>query len=247
LGGSAIAGGSSILGGLLGKPKTTLPPGFGLGTRTLRDLLKQGTPDFPEAPVAGFTPTQMEALSQLSQFVSGQSFQDPSTSKLWEGLRAEIDRSEETGVTALRRRGQLAGMFRSSPSLRQEGDFRANIAGKRASILGGLFEAERARDNPLARAQAGLGLGAAEQSLEQQRQQSQFNAQMQELMFPFQTLAPLAASLRSPGPITTVPAAQTNPISDALMGSFAMMNLFGGQSNNRQNTALGSSPIVALQ
>lgn len=90
------------------------------------------------------------------RFIAGDTFQDPRSSPLWAGLRDEMRREEESGVNAMRRYAQKGGMLRSGSHFGQEGDYRATMADKRMSTLGGLYERERDRNSPQSRLAAAL-------------------------------------------------------------------------------------------
>jgi len=92
----------------------------------------------------------------VERYVSGGDFQDPRTSPLYQGLRDESRAEEERGASSLRRFAQKGGMLRSGPHFTGEGRYRADMAGKRASLLGSLYERERDRNDPARRAATAL-------------------------------------------------------------------------------------------
>ena len=85
------------------------------------------------------------------RYIAGDLFEDPRSSPLWAGLRDEMRREESAGVDAMRRYAQKGGMLRSGSHFAQEGDYRATMADKRMSTLGGLYERERDRNSPRSR------------------------------------------------------------------------------------------------
>jgi len=124
-------------------------------------------PEFLRSNFPGMQDINKQMQSVLGDIVSGGAFQDPQTSPLYKGLRQESEREEERGASELRRFSQLGGMMRSQPAMKVEGDYRANMANQRQSLLGGLYETERTRDNPYTRMSAGLtgGTGLMQQLL----------------------------------------------------------------------------------
>lgn len=146
----------------------------------------------PVRGTAGMSDIEQAGMGQLSQFVSGQSFADPLTSPYYLGMRRELEREQAEGVSALKRRANIGGMYSSGSAAGIEGDYMADMANKRMSLLGSLFESERARDNPLTRAKAASDYGGLPRQLDQQTQDAEYQALMQNLLFPYQQQAPIA-------------------------------------------------------
>ena len=161
----------------------------------LLNLLKSGTPAFPVQKIAGMTDTEIAQQALLADVLAGKTFRDPLTSEYYKGIRDEINREEEKGAGELRRRAQLSGMGASTPSLREEGEYRADMAAKRSSILGQLYESESARDNPYTRMAAVSQYGGLPRELEQSESDAQYNAILQRLMFPYSTQLSIAGML----------------------------------------------------
>jgi len=120
-------------------------------------------------------------------------FQDPRTSPFYEGLRSELARATEEGVGALRRRAQAAGMARSTPAMRAESQLRSTMAEKGTSLLGRLYEQERALHSPLSRLGAAFGYGGLPREVEKERAASEYTKQLQDVEAPYRLQAPLAA------------------------------------------------------
>ncbi len=189
----------------MGFEQTLFGSGGSLETVPLTKFQKQGrgfvsdrvaeTVTFDPMRVAGLGPIEQAGQEQLGQYVRGEAFQDPSQSLFWAGLRRQMKAEEAEGVSAMRRRAQGRGMLYSSPAARGEGRYRADMSNRRMTVLGDLFERERQRDNPLARAQAAAQFGPITRLLEQAQIQSDYDAMMQTKLFPFQTQAPLAQAL----------------------------------------------------
>ncbi len=188
------------------------------GINWILDLLERPAPEFPTAPVAGMTPTEEMAQGVLANLLGGGAFEDPRTSPLYGGLRAESMAEEERGVSALRRRGQAAGMYHSTPSYRAEGEYRGQMARGRESILGGLYESERARDNPYTRLAAVAAYGGLPRLLEQAGGEAGYQSELQRLMFPYTGQAPLAQSLMSSQPSYYMTSPQPSGFSQVLGG-----------------------------
>ena len=170
------------------------------GINVLRDLMERDAPDLPVQEIAGLSELEQLGMDELLGIARGEAFQDPRTSQLWEGLRAESQEEERRGVQEIRARSQLGGMFHSSPSARAEGDFRASMSRSRLGVLGELFEAERARDNPYTRAQAALAGGQLPRLLEQARLDAAGAQEREGLLWPYTQQAPLAQSLMAQSP-----------------------------------------------
>ncbi|MBW2091397.1 MAG: hypothetical protein JRI34_04630 [Deltaproteobacteria bacterium] len=144
--------------------------------------------EYPLQEIPGMTDIEKQAQSVLADVVSGKAFADPRTSPLYAGLRRESRREEEEAAGELRRYSQLAGMGRSSPAAREEGKLRSQFADQRLSLLGSLFETERARDNPYTR------MGAVQQygGLPRQIAGQQALARYQQATAPYNVQSQLA-------------------------------------------------------
>lgn len=160
----------------------------------LTSLINQNV-QYPTQQIAGLSDAEKQVQTLLAQVMSGSTFQDPRTSPYYQGLRQEIGAETEKGVSALNRRAQSAGMYRSGTAARAEGDYRSDQANKQLSLLGSLYEQERARDNPYTRLQAGATYGALPRELEQAGLTSQYQQQVNQLQFPYQYQAPLAQNM----------------------------------------------------
>jgi len=146
---------------------------------------------FPTLQVPGMTAIEQQAQSVLGNLLAGGTFQDPSTSLLYQGLRRESEREEEKGAGELRRFAQLGGMGQSSRAIGMEGDYRANMANRRSSLLGSLYNQERARDNPYTRLAAVAQYGGLPREIQGQRNQAEYQKMIQDLLFPYTTQAGL--------------------------------------------------------
>jgi hypothetical protein len=150
---------------------------------------------YPMQEIAGLSPYETQGMQQLSDIIGGKSFQDPRTSPLYQGLRGEMESLTGKGVSALRHRQNLGGMFRSSPGERAEGEFRGDMANRTLQILGQLYESERARDNPYTRLQAAMTYGGLPRQIEQAGMDASYTQQLQNLMAPYQLQLPIALQL----------------------------------------------------
>ena len=197
------------------------------GISYLQKLLRK-TVDIPTQQVAGMTDTEKAAQSQLASFVSGDSFEDPATSKYWQGMRDQMTREEQSGVAELRRRSQLGGMFNSGPSFRAEGDYRANMANQRNTLLGSLYNQERQRDNPFTRAQAGMAFGGLPRQFEQMGFDASQQSALANIMFPYQTQANIANTLMAHQPNTYMSAPQQSGFSQMMGIVSPLVQMAGG-------------------
>jgi hypothetical protein len=149
----------------------------------------------PTRQIAGMSGNEQTSQDILSKILAGETFADPRISPYYQGLRQEINTETEKGVAALNRRGQSAGMYNSTPAARAEGDYRADMSAKTLSILGGLYETERNRDNPYTRLQAGMTYGSLPRQLEQEGMNAGYESSLQDILFPYQYQAPLAQNM----------------------------------------------------
>lgn len=193
----------------------------------LLNLLNKGVPDLPVQQVVGMTDTERQQQALLADVLAGKTFRDPLTSEYYKGMRDELSREEEKGAGELRRRAQLSGIGASTPALREEGEYRADMAAKRSSILGSLYESESSRDNPYTRMAAVSQYGALPRELAQQASDAQYQAIVQRLLFPYTQQAGIAGMLSGlqiqPGYETTSWSAQQKPKKDS-----GIMDFLGG-------------------
>ena len=188
--------------------------------------MKQGTPDIPAQEIAPMTGYEEQGLGWLSNILSGGAFEDPSQSTYWKGLRDAMKTEEAEGVAGLRRDSQSYGQLNSSDSGRAEADYRSKMSANRMQVLGGLYNTERERDNPYTRLSAGMQYGSLPRQLEQAGNDAGYNALMQKLNFPYQTLAPLSNYFLGVGPQTTVMPGQASGLQDAAAQFQAFSSLF---------------------
>lgn len=166
------------------------------GREFLMDLLGEKP---PRLGIADLTETEQQAQTLLGELLSGdadfydQYFVDPRTSPLYQSLREESYADESRGVSELRRRSQMGGMFQSSPSYRAEGDYRAEAGRGRSTMLSKLYEQERQR----AYAEPYQRLGAVAQygGLPRQIEQAKYQSAYEQRMMPYTALANIAAQL----------------------------------------------------
>ena len=160
-----------------------------IGRGTLIDTLNRGQDvEFPTLQIPGLTGIEQQGQTILDQISKGEAFRDPSTSKFYQGLRTEYKNIEDQGVNAIRQRQNLAGGFRGSRGVAEEGRFRADIGNKLGTQLGALFEAESARDNPYTRLQAISEHGALPRLIQLAQAQAELDQFMQQTGFNYQTL-----------------------------------------------------------
>lgn len=172
-------------------PKTAKGTSGTQGRNYMSSLLGKGI-DFPRREIAGMSDIEKRGQDILSNIASGSTFQDPRTSPLWSGLRREMKADEQEGADALSHRFRN---LTSSPAFNQMGDYRANMANKRAVTLGGLYERERDRDNPYTRLAAIDQFGGLPRTIEQSKSDAGYNQKIQNLLASFQYLLPLAQQI----------------------------------------------------
>ena len=159
--------------------------------RYLQNLMGQNV-RFPTRQVPGITTTEQQAQGVLSNLLAGGTFEDPAKSQYYRGLREESQAEEDRAVNQLRRRQQKMGMFASTPGVAGEGRLRNQFANQRNQILGGLYESERARDNPYTRLAAVQQYGGLPRQIETEQAGANYQTALQNLTFPYQTQAQLA-------------------------------------------------------
>ena len=179
--------------------------------RSTRGLLNE--PTLPERQVAGMSEAEQATQSILASILGGQAFEDPRTSDLYRGLREESLGEEERGIGALRRRAQMGGMYNSGTSLAEEGRARQGFANDRMSLLGGLYQNERAMDNPYTRLQAGMTAGSLPRLLQQAQQDTTWQNMMDPIQFRYQQIAPIAQALFGMTPTTYMTAPEPSGLS----------------------------------
>jgi hypothetical protein len=181
-------------------------------------------PTLPQQQVAGLSLPEQMGQDTLTSILSGSAFQDPRTSDLYRGLRAESMAEEERGAQALRRRGQMGGMLNSSSNIGQEGLYRQGMANNRLSLLGGLYEQERARDNPYTQLAAASQYGSLPRLLEQATLDAAYADAMAPIQFQYGPMAQAAQSLFGMEPTYYM----TTP-EPSLFSQLADMMQMGGQ------------------
>lgn len=144
----------------------------------LEQIMRGEGGDFPQLDVAGMTDIEKGGQSLLAKILGGGAFEDPSKSLLYRGLRDESYADEERGVSGLRRRQNMGGMFVSAPGGREEAEFRGRAMRGRSSILGGLFESERNRDNPYTRMAAVGQYGSLPREITDARNMAKYGSEM---------------------------------------------------------------------
>jgi len=159
--------------------------------RQLMKTLGQQGINMPLQGTAGMSGNEQTSQNILAKILAGGTFEDPATSQYWQGLRGTMQQEENQGVSNLRRQAQRAGMVRSGPALRAEGEYRQNAANSRNTLLGSLYNQERDRDNPYTRLQAGMTYGGLPRMLEQAKMDALYNQQMGNTLAPYQLQAPL--------------------------------------------------------
>jgi len=147
---------------------------------------------YPKRDIAGMTDIEQEGQSILENLAKGGGFQDPQTGQYWQGLRREMDREEEEGASALSHRFRN---LMSSPAMGEMADYRADMANKKMTVLGQLYEQERQRDNPYTRLAAVNQYGSLPRQLEQQEFDAQYAQHLQDLLAPFNLYTPLAQQM----------------------------------------------------
>ena len=153
--------------------------------------LLYGSGEAPMLQVPGMTGTEQQGQDVLQQILSGGTFEDPATSDFYKGFRAESQAEEERAVSQTQRGAQLSGMGASTGAAKAGGDIRSGFANNRLQMLGGLYDAERARDNPYTRLAAVGQYGGLPRQIEGQQGMAQFGQQM----FPYEQQAPLAQQM----------------------------------------------------
>lgn len=182
------------------------------------------TPDLPTRQVAGMSEAEQQGQGILMKVLSGQSFQDPRTSPLYEGLRAESISNENRNADILRRRAQLGGGFNSSASFGAEAQLRNQASNQRLTLLGGLYNQERNRDNSYTRMAAASQYGALPRMLEQMQQEAVFQQEMQQQMFPYTQGSSIAQALMSHQPTMYM----TEPEQSGFGGMLPFLGTAGG-------------------
>jgi hypothetical protein len=245
-GGAALGGLGGLLGGSKGGDIEAVP--FNeyqvAGANRIRRLMREGTPDLPTQQVAGLSQLEQAGLGTLGQINAGAAFQDPTTSALYASLREQSRRDEAQGVNDIRNRAQLSGMFDSSPGMGAEGNYRAQMANNRQSMLAQMFEQERARDNPYTRLAATMQYGQLPRQLEQAQMTADYQSQLQQALFPYEYTAPLAQSLMGFQQQTYQTPVQANSASRMMagagMGLSAAGSVMGGLGQYNANNAMAN-------
>jgi hypothetical protein len=158
-------------------------------------------PNMPLQSVAGMTDTEQAGQSMLAKLLSGGMFEDPRESDYYKGFRAENEMEEEGALSRLKRLSQRGGMGvmpgvgPSTGLATGAGKTMARYSGQRLSLLGGLYNQERERDNPYTRLQAVSQYGGLPREIQNQQGQALYNQQYGNMMFPYQNQAPIAQNL----------------------------------------------------
>jgi hypothetical protein len=170
------------------------------GIRNWFQNLLSGPVKYPGVKIPGMGENEAKGQSILADILAGKSFEDPRTSPLYQGYRAESLAEEEKGVGDMRRFAQLGGMTRSTPAMTSEGRYRADMGNKRMTQLGGMYEAERARDNPYTRVAAAKEFGSLPREIETDQAKADYNQKLAELLAPYNLQAPIAETLMAEKP-----------------------------------------------
>jgi hypothetical protein len=204
----------------------------------LYSLLTSHPPEIPARPIAPLGELEQQGQQLLGEYVGGgmpRAYElgmselektlgggyDPATSLFYKGFRQESEAEEERLANKLGRRSQIAGMFKSTPAIKEEIRERSPFAASRLQTLGQLTEAERSRRfgaipilaqyGQLAEAEPIKKLAAISQYGPQGYEQSIldaiYQAQMANLMFPYTTQADIASRIMG----APVNAAMTQP------------------------------------
>lgn len=194
------------------------------GGKFLTDLLSQGTPEIPVLDVAKLTPIQrlvQESLSglladttasseaakgELTKTLEGKEY-DPLKGDYYKNLTKESEKLKAKGLTGLRQRAGMAGMFLSTPALGEESKF-LNLANTNLlKQLGAMYEAERdkrleaatqlqdVQQQQIANLASIGGIAEHDRLIEEQRNQNLFQAAMQTTMFPYTNMSNIANAL----------------------------------------------------
>jgi len=222
------------------KPGATQARGY------LTDLMTKDV-NLPTRQTAGMSANEQTGQSLLADILAGKSFQDPSTSQYYQGMRNQMKTATDEGAAALRHRQQLGGSFNSGAAVNQESKYRTGQNDQLMTLLGQLYEQERARDNEYTRLAASSQYGALPRLLEQQGMDSSYNAAQQNAMFPYQYQAPLASEIMQYfGSPWQMPTVVSNPSDFAqIVGPVAQM--VGALSGSNIPTAQPTVTPAAAQ
>lgn len=172
------------------KPKV-LPETDAQWARELMKQLAQKGINMPLQGTAGMSGNEQTSQNILAKILAGGTFEDPNTSQLYQGLRDEIDYNTRKDITDLNVMAQKSGMVRSGPYLNRRWEKNNLASAQKNTLLGSLYNAERERDNPYTRLQAGMTYGGLPRQLEQQQMNSLYTQQMGNTLAPYQLQAPL--------------------------------------------------------
>jgi len=172
------------------KPQAHAKPAIGKLTNLMTQDVK-----LPTRQTAGMSANEQTGQGILADIAAGKSFQDPSTSQYYSGMRNQYKRATDEGVSALRHRQNLGGNFNSGAAVNQESKYRSQMSDQEMSLLGQLYERERARDNEYTRMAAIGQYGGLPRVLEQSGMNSEYQAALQNMLFPYKYQAPIANSL----------------------------------------------------
>ena len=220
------------------KPQAHAKPAIGY----LTNLMNQEV-NLPTQKVAGMSANEQMGQSALADIMAGKSFQDPSTSQYYTGMRNQMKTATNEGVSALRNRQQGTGMYNSGGAVNQESKYRQGMSDQQMTLLGQLYEQERARDNEYTRLAAANQYGALPRLLEQMGMDASYNAAMGNIEFPYQYQMPAAQSLLNydanvMGQTVANPSgfSQWAPLIGTAVGAIA-----GGPAGAAMGSQLGSS------
>jgi hypothetical protein len=211
-----------------------------LGNLAFKDI------SYPTQQIAGLTGTEQQAQNLLGDVVAGKTFQDPTTSPLYAGLRQQNQYALDKDVAALRHRQALGGMFRSGAGGRQEADLRSGYQANLNTALGQLYESERNRDNPYTQLAAAAQYGSLPRELQQARNDADYQKLVNDIMAVYQLQAPIAQQMIGNemwyGPtVTSNPSMFSQiatPLAALMTGASALNNSYGGGAGGSNLNAL---------
>ncbi len=113
---------------------------------------------------------------------------DPRTSDFYQGLRTQAEEDLQRALTGTRQSAAMGGMLASTPRIGQEGQLQRQMTGDLSTLLGGMYEQERARQHALAPQY--MEAAGIPRQIEQQQLQMQYAdwlRQLQAMGLPLQT------------------------------------------------------------
>ena len=220
---------------------------WGIEARSYLQKLLGG--EFPLQGTAGMSQYEQGGLGQLSNILGGGAFQDPFSSRYYQGIRDSSYADEDRAASKMRRGAQASGAGRSGAAGRAEGELRTGFSNQRNTILGGLYETERNRDNPYTRLQAAMQYGGLPRQIEQQGMDAQYNQAMQ----PYSTGAGIADQLLNYNPWYQPQQYEQSTMLGSLMpaisgiGGGMLGNVLGGMGGGSATAMTGAPPSTAAQ